>query len=52
MVLTVKVPDRYKEEFSQQFYADQYYGGFNNETLFVEVLKELFGMETEYLRVE
>jgi len=47
MILSIEVPDEIMPEFNQQLYGDQYHAGFNNETLVVELLKEIFNMELE-----
>ena len=52
MTLVIEIPDKIRPEMEQQFYGDEHYAGFNNETLVVELLKEMFEMELGQLEIE
>ena len=50
--MDIKVSDNIRKEVQQQVDADMLYGGFNNDMLMVESLKEKFEMVEGILEYE
>ena len=51
MVLMIEIGELDTRCIRDQFYADEYYDGFNRCDLVIRYLEEQLGMETEQLRL-